>query len=481
MPANSPDRLNVKRTLILSLSFMSVLLAWSYFNFKVPRILDLLIPEFAGKQTLKGFIMAIDNLVAVVLQPYFGNLSDRTKSKLGRRMPFIVIGTISAAFFFVLLPWLEFLLGFVLIILLFDVAMAFYRSVSIAIIPDYTIDTFRSKASALQQFIANLGGVIGFAVPIITGMFSMLTDDWQRGIGFFLVAIIMGVLLLVQLLLIKETPTGTKFFELNPRPIEINPMTFEVKEKSHADKATAEPKVNIYQEIGLIFKAQEKSFMYMLLVVFCAYFSFASIEAFFSSFAQVYLGKADGVSGTLFLAYSVPMILTAPIWGVVGQKLGRKKATKLGLLGVIIAGAIFAFILVPSMYNPRPLNDLETNLTTANILLMINLACISMPWMCFIVNSFPIVWNLAPEGRVGAFTGIYYTFNQLAYSLSPVFMGLVLDAFGFLGSQQYIVMFPTIVIFMALSLLFMFKVKRGDADLPPETMEAYEKQYKQKD
>lgn len=196
--------------------------------------------------------------------------------------------------------------------------------------------------------------------------------------------------------------------------------------------------------------------------------AFAGIEAFFSSFAQAYLGKADSVSGTLFLAYSVPMILTAPFWGIVGQKFGRRKASLLGLIGIIISSAIMGLVLVPLMYNPKPLTELETNLTSANILLMINLACISMPWMCFIVNSFPIIWNLSPEGKVGSYIGIYYAFNQLAYTLAPVLVGVVLDAFGFLGSYQYIVMFPVILICVCISLGFMIKVKRGDVDLKGE-------------
>ena len=104
--------------------------------------------------------MAIDNIVAVLLQPVFGNWSDRTKSRFGRRMPFIFSGTVISAVLFVFFPFARHIWGLVGIIFAFDLAMALYRSASVAIVADYTIDKFRAKASGLQQFISNFGGVI---------------------------------------------------------------------------------------------------------------------------------------------------------------------------------------------------------------------------------------------------------------------------------------------------------------------------------
>jgi MFS family permease len=168
MKPSKPGSLSVKRTVFISFAFFIVLLAWSYFNFKVP----LLIEDIVGTANpfldlIKGSIMAIDNIVAVILQPYFGDLSDRTKSKMGRRMPYIIIGSLTSVVFFVMIPFLQFLAGLVLIIFLFDLAMSIYRSASIAILPDYTSQKVYSKGSAIQQFIANLGGLFGFAIPII--------------------------------------------------------------------------------------------------------------------------------------------------------------------------------------------------------------------------------------------------------------------------------------------------------------------------
>lgn len=149
MQPTDPETLNIKRTIIISFSFLTVLLAWSYFNFKVPLLLNDILGNNPYRDIIKGTIMAMDNLIAVAIQPFFGDLSDRTKSKYGRRMPFIIIGTVLAAIFFIIIPWMRILVGLILIIFLFDLAMSIFRSASIAILPDYTSEKMYSKASAI--------------------------------------------------------------------------------------------------------------------------------------------------------------------------------------------------------------------------------------------------------------------------------------------------------------------------------------------
>lgn len=484
MQPNAIDQLNMKRTILISLSFFTVLMAWSYFNLIVPTILDEILRDMdsiVAKQTVKGIILALDNMIAVIVQPFFGHMSDRTCSKLGRRMPYIIAGTFLAAFFFSVIPFVRVLSALVIIIFLFDFSMAIFRSVSIAILPDYTPDKFRSKASAVQQFIANMGGVIAFGIPMIIKLFGVpeeigpnQTNPLFNQIGFISISILMIIAVIIQILVVKETPTSKGFFKLNQREIQIDPITFQVceqiDEKEHDKKA-----IPIFQQIKQVFKAEDKSFRNMLFVVLFAYTGFAAVEAFFSTFAIDYLGKSKSITGTLFMAYSVPMILTAYYWGKVGQRIGRRKAARNGLIGVIIFTSIMAIVLVPLLHNPKIVK--ETYFTWADILVMINLALISMPWMCFIVNSFPIIWSLAPEGKVGTYTGVYYAFNQFAYSISPILAGINLDFFRDLGEKQYLVLFPMVLFCMIISLLFMMQVKKGDADLSPEKIEEYEQKY----
>ncbi len=460
MQPGEPGKLNYKRAAIISLAFFTVLLAWSYFNFKVPKILEAELINLGlvyGIELIVGIIMALDNIVAVILQPFFGDLSDRTKSRFGRRMPFIIIGTLSAAFFFSLIPLIRMIVGLILIILLFDVAMSIYRSASIAILPDYTDAKVYSKASALQQFIANMGGLIGFSIPLILHSSIFPSDYIADFFAFFTVSVIMVVLLIVQNLFIKETPTGDSFLKISEKRLDVDPSTFkavEIEKGTTLDKPMPRKKFSSYGEAINIMK-EDRNFAYFLGTVIFMYLAFASVETFFSLFCQNYLGIEEDAASTLFLFYSGPMIAVAFFVGLLGQnkKIGRKNAVKIFLTWLLISLIVMS-IIVFSLYQ----NHNQT-------LMIIMLIMVAVPWMGFIVNSFPILWELAPEGDVGIYTGIYYTFNQSAYALAPVLFGGLLSIFAIplQDGLNYIIMFPFILICALIAYLLFFKVKGGEA------------------
>ena len=97
-------KLNNKRTVIVGLAFLSICAFWQMYDNVIPLILT---NTFHLNETFSGAIMAADNVLALFLLPYFGNLSDRTNTKLGKRMPFIVMGTMTAALFLNILPLLD--------------------------------------------------------------------------------------------------------------------------------------------------------------------------------------------------------------------------------------------------------------------------------------------------------------------------------------------------------------------------------------
>jgi MFS family permease len=469
MEPTDSETLNVKRTILISFSFLTVLLAWSFFNFKVPLLLNDILGNNPYRDIIKGVIMALDNLIAVAIQPFFGDLSDRTKSKYGRRMPYIIIGTVLAAIFFILIPWMRILIGLILIIFLFDLAMAIFRSASIAILPDYTSEKMYSKASAIQQFVANIGGLIGFLIPIIIGFIPNLSVEWIDRLGFLIIGILMLALLVIQIIYIKETPTGDKKLQFTRKRLEIDRDSFKAHEIEDdlAKDESEKQKLKSYRDTIKIVKGH-RDFAYFLIAVFFMYLAFASVESFFSSFAMEYLGlydaayqqtgneadakrMAEAQAGVLFLAYAGPMIASAFFVGMLGQKVGRKKAVKFYLIWMIVSLSIMTFIIVPLVYhNYQPL------------LLIIILMLISIPWMGFIVNSFPILWDLAPEGKVGIYTGIYYTFNQTAYTLAPIMFGGILFLFISLGDYRYIVMFPFVLFCVIMGLFFFSRIKGGE-------------------
>lgn len=90
-------KLNYKKTIFVGFAFFLICAFWQAYDSIVPMML---VNKFGLSQTLSGVIMSLDNVIAIFLLPLFGSLSDKTKSRFGRRTPYIVIGTIIAALSF---------------------------------------------------------------------------------------------------------------------------------------------------------------------------------------------------------------------------------------------------------------------------------------------------------------------------------------------------------------------------------------------
>ena len=94
-------KLDTKRTVLVGFAFLSICAFWQMYDNLVPLILT---NTFHLNETLSGAIMAADNVLALFLLPLFGGLSDKCKSPLGRRRPFILFGTLSAIALMPMLP-----------------------------------------------------------------------------------------------------------------------------------------------------------------------------------------------------------------------------------------------------------------------------------------------------------------------------------------------------------------------------------------
>ena len=91
----APLKLNYKRTMLIGFAFFGILLLWQVYDSWCPTLLTQLFKNSFGVtdekqvQYLVGVMMAIDNLAALILLPIFGRLSDKTRTPIGKRMPYI--------------------------------------------------------------------------------------------------------------------------------------------------------------------------------------------------------------------------------------------------------------------------------------------------------------------------------------------------------------------------------------------------------
>ncbi len=262
----------------------------------------------------------------------------------------------------------------------------------------------------------------------------------------------MVVMLGILFKMIKETPTGDGFLEIGDEPIEIDPVRFEHRLSADVD----EKKKRDWSYFKNALFGENRSLFFLMIYVWFSYKAFASIEAFLTIFANNYLGVEDKVAGQLLLIYSVTMILSAYVSGMIGQKTGRQKALRLGTGGLILVMSAMSFVVT-----------LKETLWIAILFVPVGFF-----WMTVIVNVFPVLWNLSPRSDEGAYTGIYYSFNQAAYVFGPVIMGLVFDLIGKgLGSDKYLLMFPFIVFCEIVAFILLFGVKGGEAELSEDELE----------
>ena len=158
-------KLNNKHTILVGLAFLSICSFWQMYDNLVPLILK---NTFQMDESLTGAIMAADNILALFLLPFFGRLSDRTSTKLGRRTPYVLAGTAVAVVLMNLLPVLDNsyfrqaapfkLVSFVIVLGLLLVAMGTYRSPAVALMPDVTPKPLRSKGNAIINLMGAVGG-----------------------------------------------------------------------------------------------------------------------------------------------------------------------------------------------------------------------------------------------------------------------------------------------------------------------------------
>lgn len=94
-------KLDYKKTAKVGFAFAIIILFWNTYDFVIPLLIE---NAFGMSNAGRGAIMGLDNLLSLFLLPLFGKLSDKTKSKYGRRTPFIFFGTIAAVVLMIFIP-----------------------------------------------------------------------------------------------------------------------------------------------------------------------------------------------------------------------------------------------------------------------------------------------------------------------------------------------------------------------------------------
>ena len=494
MSNESTMRLNYKRTILVGFAFFLICAFWQAYDTIVPLILT---NRFKMSQSWSGLIMALDNIFAVVLLPIFGNISDKASSRLGRRTPFILAGTVAAALFFSILGLVQSLPVFIAVLLCTLLSMATFRSPAVALMPDVTVKPLRSKGNAIINLMGTAGGMIVLALATVFGTSEKGKTDFSA--YMITVCGIMLIALGVFILTVRENKWAAE--------MESDTVRFNCDAES-AERTSA----------GRLSRSQFASLILILASVALWYTGYNAVTSKYSVYASDMLGVS--YSTTLLLANAAAVVAYIPI-GFLSSRLGRKKSI---LIGVVCLAAAFAgagFLrwgpAVPADGAITVSNDSERTaeftislsdseiggaygdlsfdegkcvislepgqsatasglpadgvmykivesgkLNVSVIVMDVLFVLAGIGWATINVNSFPMVVELAKSGDVGKYTGFYYTASMAAQIVTPILSGVLMDGFGMR------VLFPYAAVFSVLSFITMCFVRHGDSKPAPQ-------------
>jgi len=433
------SKLRVGHTFIIGFAFFSSEIAWAFYNGQVPLMLTLTPENPAGYLTsffLVGLLMALDNLIGVIIQPIMGSISDGTRTKFGRRMPYLIVGIPVGALFFALIPWQTSLLTLIIYMFFFGISMGFYRSQAVSLMPDFVKPVNRSKGNAIINLMGGLGVAFGYG-------FSLLLSFIERQWIFLLISVIMVIALFVLLWRIKEKESFS--YKL------ILEMEGEKGEKIKEEKT----KPGLIESIKDIAAEKDKSTLFILLAIFCWFIGYQGIVALVSVYGVVVLGYPGFLASFLPFIVTVPLLISIYPLSLLPAKIGRRMTIKIGVIiwtAMLVLGFFFGLIKAPLG------------------LMAIPLAFLGIGWAMINTNSIVIVWELAPtEKKIGTYTGLYYFFSYLAAILGPMIVGGLTDLLGL----------PFLMLngafFFILAFIMMMFVKRGEVELTAEEKLARQK------
>ena len=413
-------KLNYKRTVLIGLAFLSISAFWQMYDNVVPLILK---NTFGMGETITGAIMAADNILALFLLPIFGSLSDKVNTKIGKRTPFILVGTVLACTLLVIMPIADNTGNLILFVggLFFVlISMGTYRSPAVALMPDLTPKPLRSKANA----VINLMGAVGGVYTLI--MIKLLVGKGEKPNYFPLfmsVGILMAVSVIILFLTIKENKLRKEREEL-----EIAEGLSEEEEPQTDDHAGQKLPKDVF-----------RSLCFILISVAFWFIAYNAVTTAFSRYAvEVWGLEGGGYADCLLVATVAAIISYIPI-GSIASKIGRKKTI---ILGVALLGSCFFAASLFDQYSP---------------VMVVFFCIIGFAWAAIGVNSYPMVVEIASAGDVGKYTGYYYTFSMTAQVITPILSGWLLENVG------YRTLFPYSVVFCILAIITMSQVKHGDS------------------
>ncbi|GAB6088752.1 MFS transporter [Spirochaeta dissipatitropha] len=426
-------------TILIGLGFFTMGLMDPLYDTYVPIFLE----DFLESKFLIGLIMTLDNLLALFLIPIVSNLSDNTHTRIGRRMPWILVTVPLSGIFFALLPFGALPTGslplIILLIFLLNLAKQAARGPVVALMPDTIPGEFRSEANGVINTMGAIAAIVGTVLlaPLMDVDINLpLIGSSLRRLPFLISALLVILATIMLFTFIRENK--------------------EAKEKRE--------RTALWKSLKLVFGGEDKSAMLILLSLFFWFLGYQGILPFMGIYSRRILGVSEGLAGLSPGAVAIGYMIMAIPSGIIAHKIGRKKIIRVSLIGIVIVLTLIFF------HNPVT-QLLGLSAFNAWVVFLALLFVFGMFWGSVITNSFPMLWQMAHFGNMGMYTGLYYFFSQGAAITSPPISGAVIDLFtlGFNEATGMRMIYLYAIIMMSIAFFIMGKVQGGETELATVT------------
>jgi maltose/moltooligosaccharide transporter len=419
-------KFNYGKIFLLGFGFFGVSVIWGVYNAFVPVFLA---DKFHLSPVWIGFFMTLDNIAALFIQPPVGAWSDRLRTKIGRRLPFILIGAPIGAVAFGVIPLAGILPLFVACTSTLMLSMAIWRTPVVALMPDITPSEKRSQANGIINFMGGIGTIIALQTG---GMLYKLSPSFPFWMGS-------GLVILAALMVFLF-----------------------IREPKDYDQSEVEP--NMFASLRAVLADKDKSALRLFLAIFFWFIGYAAVEAFFTLYAKKHLGLNEGDGATLLSVMPLLFVIFAIPSGFIASRIGRRVTISIGL--VMISVVLICMYVFPPEALLAPVTKLplvgiplveggSRMLTVAGVLLMFA----GVAWSFVNINSLPMVVDMTSAARIGTYTGLYYLFSTFSAIVGPNVNGWIIQLTN--GNYNNIMLFAPV--FMLIALVLVWGVRRGEA------------------
>lgn len=410
--------LDWRRTLLVTLPFAGALAFWQSYDGIIPLILR---DTFHVGDTLAGAIMALDNVCALFLLPLFGSISDRCHSRLGRRTPFIIIGSLLAALLIPLLAVADQLVNlpmFFCVLCLLLIVLSSYRSPCVALMPDVTPRPIRAKADAFNSLMAAAAGIV------VLVSISLTVPDVEHPSYLPVFLIVSGLIVLCTAVFVLFFREKKAVDEMHRESIAMRIPVEEIDASEEGGKEKeSDPTVR-------------KSLIAILLCVFFYFMASNAVTSAFSKYASQVWGAGGGSFANFQLVATLVTLISYMPMAALSCRIGRKITTYIGI-GLMCLGGLCIFLT--QGYSPM-------------VYVWVSISGIGMGTVA--TTIYPMIMEVASERTTGRYTGYYYTASMSAQIITPILSGAVMEFIGYRYLYLYAI---ACAILAALPLFFVQK------------------------